>query len=82
MAISEIFALKIFTVMNNYLYIVLFTSTNKYFVQWFMHSDGPYTCTINLQLTEIFHGMLGAHKEQDRCTTFGWNPIYETSTCS
>jgi len=42
---------------------------------------GPYTCTINLQLTDSFHGIHDAHKEQDRCTAFGQNPMGDSSTC-
>ena len=65
--------------MHNYLCTLLFTSTDNCFLQWVMCPDGPYTCTINLQLTDSFHGIHDVHKQQDRCTTFGWNLMGETS---
>ena len=76
----QIFALKIFTVKNNYLYMLLFTFTYNCFVQWVRCTDGVYTCNM-YQLTSSVHGMLDVHKEQGRCTTFGWNPMGETSSC-
>ena len=77
----QIFALKIFTVKQNYLCTLLFTFTHNCFVQWVMRPDRPYTCTIYLQLTESFHGIHDVHKQQDRCSTFGWNPMDEISSC-
>jgi len=46
-----------------------------------MSTDRPYTCTTYFQLTESFHGMHDTHKEEDRCTTFGWNPMGDTASC-
>jgi len=65
--------------MHNYLCMLLFTFTDNCFLQWVMCPDESYTCTINLQLTDSFHGMHDVHKQQDRCTTFGWNLMGETS---
>jgi hypothetical protein len=75
----QIFALKIFTVKHNYMCTLLFTCTYNCFIQRVICTDGPYTCTMYLQITDSFHGMNDVHKEQDRCTTFGWNPMGETS---
>jgi hypothetical protein len=65
--------------MHNHLCILLYTSTNNYFVKHIMCSGGPFTSTLNLQITDSFHGMHDALKA-DWCTC-GWNPTGETSTC-
>jgi hypothetical protein len=78
----HISALKICTVKHPYLCMLLFNFTDNCFVQWVKRPDGPYNCTIYLQLTESVHGTHDVHKQQDRCTTFGWTPISETSSCS
>jgi hypothetical protein len=68
------YLLKIFTEKHNHLCTDLFTYIEKCLF------NGSYTCTIYFQLTDSFHGK-HVHKEQKRCTTFGWNTMGETSSC-
>jgi hypothetical protein len=74
----QIFALYITTVKHNYLYTILFTFTDNFFCSMDHVRTWPYNCIIYFQITDRFNGMHDVHKEQDRCNTFGLNPMGET----